>query len=367
MKNFLKNNIKLLFGIIIGIIISGFSVYASILLNSNEVSIDNTNMQLKNADNTDVTTVQEAVEALNRNLKAKECALGYDKENAADYSYGCRTLCKRVTDATKLHTEECTNSSTSAYCKADGYVAGNLGTTITYGNAKALNTQLAVGDAFDCDINGNGVIDVDANNNSTERFYYVSEYFNTDTKTFDDSTGYATLIYYRNFVSGSPNDGEAEYNSSNQNYNGPVTALTHLPTASTWSNITLKATSRAILGENNSTHNTTMTSGGSLPTSFSYAGKVARLLTAQELMRGCGLNQVGGTLSTNCRFLFELTKYADSSKATYGSWLETPDANSPNYVWYVYVHGRSVGYRSANSVDNGVRPVIDVPYSEIAF
>ena len=55
-----------------------------------------------------------------------------------------------------LHTEECTQ--TSNYCYAAGYVEGNKGTTITYGNENVTEGVLTSGDAFDCDVNGDGKI-----------------------------------------------------------------------------------------------------------------------------------------------------------------------------------------------------------------
>ena len=58
-KNFLKNNIKLFVGIIIGIIISGTSVYAAtILFNSNQVGYDNTSSGMS------ATNVQDALDEL---------------------------------------------------------------------------------------------------------------------------------------------------------------------------------------------------------------------------------------------------------------------------------------------------------------
>ena len=140
---------------------------------------------------------------------------------------------------------------------------------------------------------------------------------------------------------------------------------------SQWSNITLKTESRAILAENGSTHNATATSGRTLPTNFSYEGYAARLLTAQELMNGCNLTQVGsftpGELSTICKFLMEGTRYANSTNATYGPWLETPYTSDAYSVWRVLGSGRAVDYFDANNTSFRARPVIDVPYGRIAY
>ena len=59
----MKNNIKLIIGIIIGIIISGSIVYAYDLF-ANSVGYDNTTSGLKDANNQDVDNVQDAIDVL---------------------------------------------------------------------------------------------------------------------------------------------------------------------------------------------------------------------------------------------------------------------------------------------------------------
>ena len=63
-------------------------------------------------------------------------------------------VCKR---ATTLHQEECTLSGYFS-CKSMGYSADGEKhtTTIIYGNLGTKGT-LTAGDAFDCDVNGDGV------------------------------------------------------------------------------------------------------------------------------------------------------------------------------------------------------------------
>lgn len=287
-------------------------------------------------------------------------------------------ICKRVTDVTKLHTETCTNESTTEYCQADGY---ELNEEITYGNAKALGSELAAGDAFNCDVNNDGIFD-----DETERFYYVSPYFNTHTTTFDDLTNanaYATLMYYTNFVNGVASDNNVPYAttadgqtvglctaSAGCNWYGPVTAVKHLPTNATWSNVSLKEISRKILAEAKTTHNATSTTGGTLPSNFSYSGKSARLLTAQEVMIACNLNQVGNIVRgelNSCKFLFERTLYAYNGNKTYGAWLETPwTSPAPaSRGHYLAANRMGVGYASVRNENQGARPAIDVLVSKI--
>ena len=120
-----------------------------------------------------------------------------------------KIICKR---ATTLHTEECTQTDATNYCSGVGYTtSGSKGTsTIKYGNLGTSGT-LTSGDAFDCDVNGDGVYD-----SNTERFYYVSDYYNTSTKSFESDT--AVLIYYNNVSSGNSNNKTTyAYDSSGEN------------------------------------------------------------------------------------------------------------------------------------------------------
>ena len=89
-------------------------------------------------------------------------------EQTSQVTPTAKTICKR---ATTLHTEECNNGR----CVSDGYgVNGSMGTaTITYGNLGTEGT-LTSGDAFDCDVNGDGVYD-----SATEKCDYVAVIDNT--------------------------------------------------------------------------------------------------------------------------------------------------------------------------------------------
>ena len=270
------------------------------------------------------------------------------------------TLCKR---ATTLHTAECMQTNAAYYCSGDGYITdGTMGTTtITYGNLGTSGT-LATGDAFDCDVNGDGTYDA-----PTERFYYVSDMTNGITP--DSNT--AVLIYYNNVSGGEPSNSSVYLYASgggSNNTNGPVTALEQLPTTTQWSNVSLTSTTRAITNENGGT----TTSAGDLPTAFSYEGYAARLLTYQEVNTGCfdGTTEMISTkgLSNKCKFLFENTKYSSESMTTYGYWLETPRMSSFDSAWHTFglesrIHYDTVYY----SPYFGVRPVIEVSKSNISY
>ena len=284
--------------------------------------------------------------------------------NNENITIGDGIVCKR---AVKLHEETCSQTDGNYYCSGAGYTtSGSKGTsTITYGSCGTSGT-LTSGDAFTCDVNGDEKFD-----ELTERFYYVSDYYDTSAKEFDDST--AVLIYYNNVTSGvSCNKNTYAYDSSGQNYNGPRTLVSQLPTTSQWSNISLKSDTRAILAEYQSTHDSPITTGGTLPTNFSYEGYAARLLTAKELMTGCNLTEVGrytkGELDS-CNYVMENTKYAKSSIGSYGPWLETPNASGSYFVWLVGVDSRFVisSYGVSTAIYYGARPAIEVPKAKISY
>ena len=219
-----------------------------------------------------------------------------------------KVICKR---ATTLHTEECTQTDSNLYCSGAGYTSeGTKGTsTITYGNL-GTNGTLSSGDAFDCDVNGDGVYD-----SNTERFYYVSDYYNTSTKSFESDT--AVLIYYNNVSAGNPsNKTTYAYDSSGENWHGPRTAVMQLPTTSQWTNVRLTNDVRSIT--TNAGGNTT--TGGTLPSNFSYVGYAARLLTIQEIRQGTGLTSIPtwkiGELD-NFTYLLENTTFSSGKNASW--------------------------------------------------
>ena len=269
-----------------------------------------------------------------------------------------KVICKR---ATTLHTEECTQTGVTNFCSGAGYTTnGSKGTsTITYGNLGTSGT-LTTGDAFDCDVNGDGVYD-----STKERFYYVSDYYDTNTKTFDSN--YATLIYYNNVSSGQPTNKTYAYDGSNENWHGPRTAIAQLPTSSQWNNISLKNSTRAILNENGG--NTT--TGGTLPSNYSYTGYAARLLTIQEVRQGTGITGIPtwkvGELD-NFTYLLENTKFASNSNSVWAWWLENVRFDNSTYAWHVYGNYRDVSNNSvSNAYVHGVRPAIEVSKTNIEY
>lgn len=270
-----------------------------------------------------------------------------------------KVICKR---ATTLHTEECSQTAATYYCSGAGYTAsGSKGTSsITYGNL-GINGTLTTGDAFDCDANGDGVYD-----STKERFYYVSDYYDTNTKTFDSN--YATLIYYNNVSSGNPNNKTTySYDSSGENWHGPRTAITELPTTSQWTNVRLTNDVRSIT--TNTGGNTT--TGGTTPSNFSYAGYAARLLTIQEVRKGTGLTSIPtwkvGELD-NFTYLLENTKFSSNGNSAWAWWLENARSDNSTDAWLVDGSHRVVNINTvSNAVGLGVRPAIEVSKANIEY
>ena len=289
-------------------------------------------LQLKNKEN-----ITGAIKYCNGNFTNN--TLSFDGQDMSSI------VCKR---AIKLHTEKCAQTHNTYYCSG----AGLTGKTITYGSLGTKGT-LKSGDAFDCDVNGDGTYD-----ENTERFYYVTD--------MDDST--AVLIYYNNVSNGkSSNSTTYAYDASGENWHGPRTAIEELPSTSEWRNVSLISNVRNIVTENG----TKTTTGGTLPDSFSYAGKAARLLTIQEVRKATGNKDIptrqAGELD-NFNYLLENTQYSNASIGNYGYWLENPHSGYSGHAWLVYGNYRFVSIFSVSNVGGfGVRPVIEVSKSNIEY
>ena len=171
-------------------------------------------------------------------------------------------VCQR---ATTLHQEVCENSSCGDY---------SLGDTITYGNL-GTDDILSTGDAFDCDVNGDGEY-----NSTNERFYYLSD--------LNANSNYAVLVYYNN-VSAGVSDSTAPYTYMRQLEQdrpvysvGPETAVLQLPTIFQWTNVKLSNVTRKLNAIPTSQTDSTFIS-------FSYAGYAARLLSYQDMKNDCAV------------------------------------------------------------------------------
>ena len=231
--------------------------------------------------------------------------------------------------------------------------------THIFGNESVTERTLKSGDAFDCDVNGDGVYDSD-----TERFYYVSDYYNTHTKEFENDI--AVLIYYNNVSNGKPSNSTTyAYDASGENWHGPRTSIEELPSTSEWKNVSLTNSIRAIVTENG----TNKTTGETLPSDFSYSGKATRLLTTKEINQACNIT-VGtwkvGELN-NCNYLMENTSYSSKNIKNGGYWVETPRAATSSNAWNVYSASDVSDDPVSKSYSLGIRPVIEVPKLNIEY
>ena len=253
-----------------------------------------------------------------------------------------KLVCKR---ATVLHEETCQRSDGNGCNKYDNH---SNNSTFTYGNLGSSGS-LAVGDAFDCDVNGD-----DNYNSTSERFYYVT------------SSGNNAVLMYYNFVS----QGDVINSTNGSNYcayfnglntNGPVDLLDDLPSINTWSNVRLSNSNRRIVDFN-----------GTFVTNFDYSDRAARLVTADEIKSACNINVEGyNSFSLNsvkkCEFIFEKTNYIKSGSVTTDNWwLETTYTDSEN-IKVIDTTSLIFNTRKCNYAELGIRPVIEVPLANIKY
>ena len=260
-------------------------------------------------------------------------------------------ICQR---ATRLHTEECLG----AYCSSMGYKIGGIkgATTITYGSLGESGT-LSSGNAFDCDVNGDGIYDAE-----TERFYYVTD--------LQNNSNVAVLIYYANVSEGKPiKDKYYPYDLSGENWHGPRTAIEQLPTTSQWSNVNLVNSERKIINEygTNSTKD-----GHTFPDVFSYSKYAARFLTIAEVKKLVDFyipTWKNGELNDHI-YLVENTNFSKKDNSKFdGYWLETPRNTMSNHSWIIYATARRIHSIEVQRTDVlvGVRPVIEVFKTDILY
>lgn len=172
------------------------------------------------------------------------------------------------------------------------------------------------------------------------------------------------------------------YDSSLRAENGPRTAISYLPSVNEWSKVNLINTNRKILAEWKNNHNvTTIRNDENLPDNFSYVyngvARAARLLTAQEVMRGCGLTQACTFTEedlASCEYLFESTNYLNFNSSIYSSFyiletlLASQNTSSPSdLVLIVRYDTYNLENSSRISSYTGVRPAIEVPISDIQY
>ena len=291
--------------------------------------------------------------------------LSADKANE-DVQVAEGTKCKR---AIRLHEEICV----SGHCTDLGYTeTGSKGTNVVrYGSFGTQGGPLNSGDAFTCDVDGNGVFD-----EKYERFYYVSDYWNTNTREFEDDT--AVLIYYRSTYLGQGNTAVQSASYRRDITLGPD--VTNMPRNSLWRNVSLKNTERNILAFREGEEMTNEIEAGTLPSNFSYEGYSARYLTIPEAKVGCGVTTIQGNgteTDSTCMYMYENSRFVindmgrtesigvplENPYITHGATAES-DLNSR---WYIQSRN-GAGFRNGwTSSRISARPVIEVPKDKISY
>lgn len=237
-------------------------------------------------------------------------------------------------------------TGTLKYCNGtfSGDASADSGST-TVAKCKK-NGSLSAGTVVICDVNGDGTFD-----NTNEKFYYVSDYYDTSTNSFDSS--YATLLYAYNTIGGVKNsDTNISYGDTT---NGPTTLRTNLPSTSQWSNITLYKTTRNIKDQ----------LGNTVVSNFDYSGKAARLLTYQEVVRMCNnCDPYASNALNGYEFLFDNLAPVGPYP---GYWLETIDnGHYGGAAWLLYGLSKQTSITFTSYGDrHAPRPAIDVKKSDI--
>ena len=227
--------------------------------------------------------------------------------------------------------------------------SGTVGsTTVNFGQIGTTGT-LASGDAFDCDVNGDGVYD-----SATERFYYV-----TDLTTYQNT---AVLVYYGNSSStGVSLNNRSQYYANGNIYSGPITAVNQLPTRSAWPRVGLIVRTAQIYNYEGGTTVTEQTSSTTSVThnlpKYTYT-TAARLLTYQEFRK-----------ITDNSFFWE--NFGGSAASCI--WLNTTHTNA-NSKQIFAIQNPNGTLLSAIPKDGtsttslcGVRPVIEVLKSDMIY
>lgn len=266
-------------------------------------------------------------------------------------------LCKR---AKTLKTEECTNYDYGGQCYYAGYYSeGSMGTsTITFGNLGTPG-KLNTGDAFICDVNKDREWDED-----NERFYYVTDYYDTINNKFDETV--ATMIYDANMTNGVRDITTFNaYSATDSALEGPTEGVKHLPKTTSWSKTKLKNSKRQI----RTIEGKTQVDGHNLPV-FDYGNSAARLLTWQEINRACNLTNENlsewSIWPQKCEYMFSNLAYSNRNNRAFSFFTETTASSTE--VWMVYSFSRRMFEIEANDGNTrGIRPVIDVPKERIIY
>ena len=227
------------------------------------------------------------------------------------YAHWAKIVCKKAVTGT-LHSETCASTGSCA-ASGGGYSAGD---TIYYGTIPGAVSPI-VGDAYDCDVNDDGIW-----NPQTERFYYVRSYGTTDP--YKNSV----LVHYTSF----DEDGQMDSSSTRLNYEYAEVG-DYLPGPTKW--------------------------GWDNPALIEMDGNVTRLISREDITAACG-SATGGTKFATCHFFLENSRYQSKSLGRAGIWLLAEG----NTHYRIHTETLIIATPEANS-KNTVRPTIEIPSDTI--
>ena len=171
----LNNNKKLILGFILGLVLSGITVYAAseILFQSSQVSFDNTRANLTKSNGDPVETVEEAIEALANGGGSSSSACSNSPFQRGDYI-----------DMTPTATSFTPSTSLTGLEDYDTFKGNAAGTTTVAGtlNPSYLNVWRVIRINSDCTVE------------------VVSEYVSDVNVKFAHKTGYKNYVYYLNEI-----------------------------------------------------------------------------------------------------------------------------------------------------------------------
>ena len=232
------------------------------------------------------------------------------------YAHWAKLVCKKAA-ANTLHQETC---DTNGGCtKLTGEFAYELGDPITYGTPAGTGIPVT-GNAYDCDVDNNGVFDP-----VHERFYYIRANVGDDYQN-------AVLVHYTSFDAA----GQMDSSSSRGSYQFEA-GKAYLPDSTTWSN----------------------------PSLISFDTKVSRYINHTDIEEACGepiiynnVNYLG-----RCQYLLENSRFQAKASGRAGIWVDKIPGSDTLYR--IQSESMSIQVPDKVTSENTVRPVIEIPFNTI--
>ena len=280
---------------------------------------------------------------------------------------------KTSSDFTHKVEEELNNLEIKSYtiCKKS--------TALHYSFGKLYSGDtLEVGDAFDCDVNGDGAFDTE-----NERFYYLAP------ENGDTNSNNIVFIYFSNAETINENgvtypvaqkSSSVAYDSSASGgvvtyQTKPSTAFSSLPSTASWKNTSL------ILPGDSENHKVNILdeSGAKKVANFEYKDRSARFPRLSELKSALGITTIyndtthtNSVNSTTYNFLFERTddfcSISNLSNCTYGYWIEEVSSSVKHNAWVFDAKNKKITTAAGNNKDDyGIRPVIVVDRKNVYY